>query len=308
MAILLSWWRRACPLLLTLLSCVSNSAGVPGDRPELTYHSSTSEVRLVFSAVDQNDRSVPTLQAADFAVVDNGFIVRNFQSFTRSDWTRLRIAVVVDASESLNSQFQQEISKVSELVSRISGSTDQGQTIVSFRGAEPALLCSADCRPDRVVEQLKLLRSQHLTPLFDSIVFASKALSKDSVPDEQKVLIVFSDGLDTISRAPMREAINVALLHDIQIYCIHLARGTDSSGSGILRNIADSTGGGYFPAKMGVSRAMDFILDAFHTSYVVSYQLPSRTPGFHPVQILPTHKTNLQFRSRSGYYFPDNVR
>jgi VWFA-related protein len=265
-------------------------------------------VRLIFSAVDQNDRAVPGLQATDFAVVDKGFIVRNFQSFTHSDWTRLKLAIVVDPSESLDSHFQQEISKVFELVSRISEFTHEGQTIISFHGAEPALLCSVVCRPDRIVEQITPLRSQHLTPLFDAIVFASKILSKDSLPDDQKVLIVFSDGLDTISRAPMREAINIALLHDVQIYCIDLGRGYESSGSGILRNLADATGGGYFPAKTGISRAMDSILDAFHTSYVVRYQLPSRAAGFHAVQILPTHKRTLQFRSRSGYYFPDNVR
>src|SRR5689334_5577915 len=97
MAILLSWWRRGWPLLFILLSCEANSASAPGDRPEFTYRSSTSEVRLIFSAVDQNDHAVSTLQAADFAVVDNGFIVRNFQSFTSMDWTRLKIALLVDA-------------------------------------------------------------------------------------------------------------------------------------------------------------------------------------------------------------------
>ncbi len=308
MAILLSWWRRWRPLLFIFLSCAANSASAPGDRPEFTYRSSTSEVRLIFSAADQNDQPVPTLQAADFAVVDKGFIVRNFQSFTPVDWTRLKIAAIVDASESLAPNFQQEISKVQELVSRTSELSDNSLAIVSFHGAEPALLCRGDCPPDSITERLKALRSQHLTPLFDTIAFASKTLSKGSVPDEQKVLIVFSDGLDTVSRAPMREAINAALQNDVQVYCIDLGRGPASSGSAVLRNIADATGGRYFPAKTGVARAMDSMLDSFRSSFVVSYQLPSRTMGFHAVQILPTHKSNLQFRSRSGYYFPDIVR
>ncbi len=308
MAILLSWWRRWWPLLFIFLSCAANSASTPGDRPEFTYRSSTSEVRLIFSAVDQNDHAVTTLQAADFAVVDKGFIVRKFQSFTPVDWTGLKIAVVVDASESLGPRFQQEISKVQELVSRTSGLSDNNLAIVSFHGAEPYLLCHGDCRSASIADQLKTLRSQHLTPLFDTVVFASKTLSKDSGPDEQKVLIVFSDGLDTISRAPMRAAINLALQNDVQIYCIDLNHGTAPSGSAVLSEIADATGGRYFRANPGIGRAVDSILDGLRGSFIVSYQLPSRTMGFHAIQILPTHKSNLQFRSRSGYYLPDNVR
>ena len=69
-----------------------------GDRPEFTYRTNTTEVRLNFSAMDQNNHGVATLQANDFAVVDKDVIVRNFQSFTRSDWTKLEIAILVDTS------------------------------------------------------------------------------------------------------------------------------------------------------------------------------------------------------------------
>ena len=308
MAILLSRRRRAWPFLWMLLCCAVNSAGAPGDQTEFTYRSSASEVRLAFSVVDQSHRAVPTLQAADFAVVDKGFIVRNFKSFTHADWTRLKIAVVVDASQSIAPLFQQELSGLHDFVSQTPELAQDNLAIVSFRGAEPVLLCNANCPAERTIGQLKDLRSEHLTPLFDSVVFASKALADDSVPDEQRVLLIFSDGMDTISRTSLRETINIALLNDIQIYSIDLNRPTSATGSAVLQSLAEATGGRYFPSDRGVSRAVEAILGDFHTSYVVTYQLPRRTAGFHAVQILPTHKTTLQFRSRSGYYFPDNVR
>jgi hypothetical protein len=40
----------------------------------------------------------------------------------------------------------------------------------------------------------------------------------------------------------------------------------------------------------------------------VTYHLPNHSSGFHQVRILPTHNLNLQFRSRSGYYFPDPIQ
>jgi hypothetical protein len=68
--------------------------------------------------MDQNNRGVATLQASDFAVVDKDVIVRNFQSFTRTDWTKLQIAILVDGSESVRPRFRQEIADILELMSQ----------------------------------------------------------------------------------------------------------------------------------------------------------------------------------------------
>src|SRR5258708_4320296 len=44
----------------------------PPQAPNPTYHSTASEVRLVFFATDKNDHSVEELQKDDFALVDDG--------------------------------------------------------------------------------------------------------------------------------------------------------------------------------------------------------------------------------------------
>lgn len=53
--------RRIWPTFLLALFLVGTSPAIPGDRPDLTYRTGTSEVRLTFSATDQNDRGVATL-------------------------------------------------------------------------------------------------------------------------------------------------------------------------------------------------------------------------------------------------------
>lgn len=102
---------------MLFVSCNGITAGAAGDPPEFTYRSSVSEVRLSFSAIDQNNHGVAPLQAGDIAVVDKDVIVRKFQSSTRSDVTRLEIAVLVDASGSVRPRFRQEMAGVLELVS-----------------------------------------------------------------------------------------------------------------------------------------------------------------------------------------------
>jgi len=295
---------RLWPPLAFLLFCGGISAGLAGDPVAFTFRANVTEVRLNFSATDQNDHGVATLQASDFAVVDKDVIVRNFQSFTRSDWTKLEIAILVDTSQSVTPQFRAEVSDLVKLVSQTAGLPDQNLSIFSFHGSKPVLLCAGDCRASHATERLPAAGTDGLTPLFDTVVFAADSLSGHGDDNAGKVLIVFSDGADTISRNSLNDAIKTALKGEVQLYCIDLNRPRDfSPGSAILRNLASATGGRYFPRNQA-SHALQVILEGFQASYTVSYRMPSQASGFHTVRILPTHNLNLQFRSRSGYYYP----
>jgi VWFA-related protein len=289
--------------MLPLFWAVS-SAGASGDPPEFTYRAHTNEVRVSFSAVDQNDHGVATLQAGDLAVVDGGFVVRDFQSFSRSDWTKLEIAILIDSSESVSPGFPKEIADSLGVIERTRGVPAGNISMFSFHGAEPTMICAGTCRTAFASERFPA-RAGGLTPLFDTIVFAEDYLSHRGDAQTARVLIVFSDGADTISRASLHDAIASAAAADIQIYCISLA-GLDghSPGAAALSGLAHATGARCFPASSGATRALDAILEGFHANYTVSYRLPSQLQGFHSVQIVPTHNLNLHFRNRSGYYYP----
>jgi VWFA-related protein len=280
-----------------------------GDRPEFTYRTNATEVRLNFSAMDQNNHGVATLQANDFAVVDKDVIVRNFQSFTRSDWTKLEIAILVDTSESVSPRFRQEMADALELVSRTGGIPDENLAMFSFDGTQPAQLCSGNCRSSHAANRLPGKLARGLTALFDTIIFATNFLAQQGDPHAEKVLIVFSDGLDTASRSSLGNAINASLRGEVQLDCIDLNKPAYASqGASALRTLASATGGHYFPLKNGADQALNVILEGFRASYAVTYRLPSHTYGFHEIRILPTHNLNLQFRSRSGYYYPNQVQ
>ena len=127
--------RRAWPILWILLFWAGTSLAVSGDQPDLTYHTTISEVRLAFSATDQNGHGVATLSSNDFAVVDTGFIVRDFQSFTRSDYSRLEIAILIDSSESVSPHVRKEIADTLELLQETSGVPEENISLLSFRDA-----------------------------------------------------------------------------------------------------------------------------------------------------------------------------
>src|SRR5579859_2212435 len=212
--------HRLLPILLLIVASATKSAAA-GDPPEVTYRTRANEVRLIFSASDQNDRGVAALQASDFAVVDKELIVRNFQSFHRSDTTKLEIAIVVDGSGSLAPNFRREIADVFEILSQTAGVPEQNLSLFLV-GSKPQLLCAANCHSSHAVEHLATPRAGEMTALFDTILYASKSLSQHADRDAQKVLILLSDGDDTMSLHTFRDAVDSALDGAMQIYSIDL--------------------------------------------------------------------------------------
>ena len=229
MAICLSW-RRSWPLLLLL--CVGIPRAIAADPADFTYRTKATEVRLSFSATDQNNHGVATLQASDFAIVDKDVIVRNFQSFTRSDGTKLELAILFDTSGSVAPHLRQEMADVVELVSETAGVPDENLSIVSFDGSKPALLCADDCRASHAADRIPSTGAKGLTPLFDTIVFAADFLSHRGDAQSARVLIVLSDGVDTISRNSLHDAIDVATRSDVQLHCIDLNQPSNETSQG----------------------------------------------------------------------------
>lgn len=301
--------RRTWPTFLLSMFLVGTSPAIPGDRPDLTYRTGTSEVRLTFSATDQNDHGVATLQANDFAVVDTGFIVRDFQSFTRSDYSKLEIAILIDSSESMSTHVRKEIADTLGLLAQTSGVPEENISLLSFRNGKPVELCSGNCRTSQIEDALPATKGAGLTPLYDAITFASELLSEHADAQTQKALILFSDGQDTISLKSFRDALDLIVIHNVQVYSIDMNDSVGyEPGRQVLRAFAAASGGRFFQMKDGSARALNSILEGYRASYVVSYHLPTRARGFHTVQVLPTHNVHLQFRSRSGYYYPDYIR
>ena len=76
---------------------------------------------MTFSATDQNSQVIATLLPGDFAIVDQDLVVRDFRSFTRSEYTQLDVAMLVDASGSMTSSLRQEVSDVVQLIDQSHG-------------------------------------------------------------------------------------------------------------------------------------------------------------------------------------------
>lgn len=300
-------WRTAGPILILALLWAQISPAAGPDKPGFTFRADADEVRLTFAATDQNGHGIATLRAADVVVIDGDVVVRQFRSFMRSDWTRLQIAILADSSESAAPQFRQELASILEVISQTGGIPEENLSVFGFRGSEPSLICAGDCRTSHGAERLPVARAGQLTPLFDSIVFVTDFLAQNHDPQGKKVLLIFSDGIDTVSRNSLPDATEAALRAGVEIDVVDI-RSSAAGHAAVLNRLTASTGGRYFPPETKAVQVMNEILEGLHASYEVIYRLPSHHPGFHTIRLVASHNLNLHFRSRSGYYYPNQIR
>jgi hypothetical protein len=123
------------------------------------------------------------------------------------------------------------------------------------------------------------------------------------------VLVLFSDGEDTISQHSAADAVATAMTRDVQIYAVDLnPSGPASEGTFLLQKLASATGGRYFTVGQGADKVYHAVLEDFHATYTVTYKPPGHAGGFHAVRILPTHNLNLHFYCRSGYEYTGRRR
>jgi VWFA-related protein len=282
--------------------------GSANDISTATYHTGTSEVRISFFTTDENNLLVESVQKDDFAVVDDGMVIRDFRSLTRSNETGLDVVAVVDASESVAPRFHTTMNAVLQLVSQKPVGGDDRIAVVSFNGLSPVLVCSHDCRSPAAGARLLGLKAAGPTPLLDTLVYAADFISSRRKPGVRQVLILFSDGNDTISVTSSRDALKAVIARGALLYTVDLNESGDASkGSAALQRMAEATGGRYFSVRESAINVLQAALADLRASYVVTYPLPSRAAGFHSLRIFPKHNLNLRFHCRSGYYYEERI-
>ena len=274
------------------------------DSSRLTYHSSVSEVRLVFFATDEHNHLVEGLQKSDFAVVDDERVIREFRSFTRSDVIKLDVVVLIDSSESVLPYFEQEITEVQQLISQSPWGSGDNVSVLSFGGEEAHLICAGNCGSSFASDRLASMLRGGPTPLFDAVEIATNLLIQRKQPDVWPVIILFSDGDDNVSKASFHEALEKILVSEAQVYAIDVSSlRRPSNGTATLQRIADDSGGRFLPISEGAGRIFNDVIDDLHSARLVTYVLPESDADFHSIRILPTRNLKLQFRCRRGYYF-----
>jgi VWFA-related protein len=268
-----------------------------------------TRVNILFTVTDKKGRFVTDLGKNDFDIVENKKL-QTIQQFTAESDLPLRLAVLVDTSNSIRDQFRFEQQAAIRFIQSVLRPREDRIMLVSFDSAAELV---TDLTDDikKLEAGVQSMRPGGGTSLYDAIYFASKdKLMADQPRDKfRRAMIVISDGQDTESRMTRDQALEMAQKADVVIYAISTnIKRDDLDGDKVLRYLADETGGqAFFPFKVeDLDQSFENIANELRHQYNVFYRPePLKTDGlYHPVTVKTKARRDLVVRARRGYYAP----
>jgi Ca-activated chloride channel family protein len=175
------------------------------------------------------------------------------------------------------------------------------------------VLQSTGYTPDlkRIDEGIDHIRLGAATALFDAVYLASRSLDRRQ---GRKVMVLITDGGDTISKIDYKEAARAAeeaeaLVYSIIVVPIENSAGREIGGEHALIQLSEDTGGKYYYATSmsQLDDAFRQISDELRTQYLLAYYPSQRTSNsqFRRIQVGvtgPANAASYRVRHRVGYY------
>jgi VWFA-related protein len=280
---------------------------VPEDDEVVRVNTDLITVPVVVT--DARGRRFPNLKLEDFEVRDGGLPVK--LDYFSSGAERVAMLFALDMSGSTRRHLTRQSEAALAMFTRFGGNSRIAVLPFSEQ-AEFALPFTTDTNRAREAFRIAPHRGRH-TAIFDAASVAVRAFNVAGTDArERRIVILFSDGLDTSSRTPHHSVINDARLRGVSIYVIHFPLFTPRDGRLVVRRpakgfreLAEQTGGHYF--QLGDARAAldphpDYdlapvfraIAEDLQSQYVLGYYLDaaSRAHKDHRLQVnlTPPHR------------------
>jgi len=265
-----------------------------------TFKSGTRTVPLYTTVVDQTGRLVPDLQRDEFEILDNG-VVQPTTLFA-NELQKITVVVMLDTSGSMTFQMDALKEGAEQFALRLLPG-DKAR-IGSFSDkiiiTPPAFTGNRD-------ELIRAIRNDiqfgNPTALWDA---TDRSMDAMEGLDGRRVVLLFTDGDDNISRKSLKDCQQRALAEEFMIYGIGL-RGTPGGGitqkpDAGLRKIAEETGGGYFELKGTTDLNSTFtrVAAELHSQYVLGFA-PDKLDGkIHKIEVR-VKQNGLKARTRKSY-------
>lgn len=277
-----------------------------------TFRVNVKLVNVFATVTDNAGAPIATLKQDDFQLFEDG-VPQKIALFSRESELPLSIVLAIDTSLSTKSDQKLELESARRFAKAILRPID-GVSLFEFSEIVDQLTpFTSDVR---VIDKgISRIRTGAATALYDMLYLGSDALMQRR---GRKVMVVITDGGDTMSKVSYQEAVREAqeaeaIVYSIIIVPIENSAGRDLGGEHALIQLSRDTGGKYYYAS-GLEQlegAFHKISEELRTQYLIAYYPTPRLSSseFRKIEIkvvpnTPDYPTpsELQVRSRTGYY------
>ena len=276
--------------------------------PETTLKVDVKLVNVFVTVTDEHGAPVAGLKKENFTLLEDGK-PQTISMFDKESALPLSIVVDIDTSLSTRKDLPLELSSARRFAHAILRPIDAlslygFNEIVSEVVPFTSDLKTIDHGIDRV-------RMGSATALYDALYLGAEALQSRK---GRKVLVVITDGGDTVSRTDYKQAVRSAqeaeaIVYSIIVVPIEASAGRDIGGEHALIQISEDTGGKYFYATSvpQLDDAFRKISDELRTQYLLAYYPSQRfsDSSFRRIEVKVDGSSSgspFTVRHRTGYY------
>ena len=265
-------------------------------------------VRLLATVKDSHGRSVGDLKKEEFTVYENG-VAQEIKLFERHSAQPLSVALLIDTSGSTAKDFQQEKESIARFLKALTreGNPDDGVSLFAFNWQVEQVV-DFTRNAAAIERRLRNLKPEAGTSLYDAIYLAAEQIEER---EGRHVMVVVTDGADTVSTRRFPDALEALHRTDSVLYSIVIMPITNDAGRALggehaLQMLSAGTGGRVFLPTLGASmdQAFDDILRELRTQYLIGYYPQNVKPTkerFHTVQV-KVDRPGLRVVTRTGYF------
>ena len=269
-------------------------------------------VTVITSVTDSSGNQVNDLTQKDFDLFEDE-ATQDIAGFYREGQIPLRLIFLFDTSSSIRHRFDFEQRAAAQFFKNVMRPGDQAALMSVSTEATIELQFTSDV--DRLVSGLGQLKPQGATALYDAMIAAARYLRP---AEGRHVMVVLSDGTDTVSTSTLAKALTEVQKSDAVIYGVHStgvapsASVQDLAGEFVLKTMCEDTGGrAFFPPIYEDQRKETRDLDEIYkrlaaevrAQFVLTYYSKSegKSGTFKAIRV-EVKRPGLQVRARRGYY------
>jgi Ca-activated chloride channel homolog len=276
--------------------------------PDSTFKVDVKLVNVFVTVTDEQGGPIASLKKDNFHLREDS-LEQKIAVFDKESALPLSIVLAVDTSLSTRKDLPLELASARRFTHAILRPVD---ALSLYQFSETVSELTSFTSDLKVIDRgIDRIRMGSATALYDALYLGSQALEPRV---GRKVMVVITDGGDTMSKVDYQEAVRAAetaeaILYSIIIVPIEASAGRDIGGEHALIQLSADTGGKHFYAASlpQLEDAFRQISDELRTQYLLAYYPAHRLSDsdFRRIQVTVTGlpaDSGFKVRHRTGYY------
>jgi Ca-activated chloride channel homolog len=294
------------PAILALL--LVPGVVVAQEEPSTTLKINVKLVNVFVTVTDANGAPVARLSKENFQLSEDGR-EQKIAVFDKESALPLSIVLEVDTSLSTKKDLPLELASARHFAHTILRPIDALSVFQFSEVVDEVVGFTPDLKT--IDHGIDRIRVGSATALYDALYLGARALENRK---GRKVMVVITDGGDTVSKTDYPEAVRAAqeaeaVVYSLIVVPVEASAGRDTGGEHALIQLSEDTGGKYYYASSlsQLDNAFRQISDELRTQYLLAYYpaRPFSNSEFRRLHVsvrgVPDG-SDYKVRHRTGYY------